>query len=99
MAYDNINAPSPASVELPGPWRSELEQFLRWGAGLIVIGAAGWGFVFFVSYLAYRSGTTFEAETAAFVASGLSFVFLFLLEPASGSAASWGSGWGRSRRP
>src|SRR5437868_4102249 len=75
MADDNIQQPLPA----PGG-RSEVEQFLRWGAGLVLILAAGWGFIFFVGYVAYRGGMPLDFQAALIIAAVLSFGFLLFLE-------------------
>jgi signal peptidase I len=47
--------PPPPLGEVPAPrQRSEVEQFLRWGAGLVLVMMMGWGFIAFIAYLAYH---------------------------------------------
>lgn len=75
-------APAPAplgEMEAAGR-RSEVEQFLRWGAGLVLVLAAGWGFIALVAYAAYKGNFRIELGTAAALASVLSLVLFVVLQ-------------------
>jgi signal peptidase I len=87
MADNNIpqttEPPAPTSVppaETAAAGRSELEQFLRWGAGLILVLCMGWGLIAGVAYAAYRANVRLDLSIILLAASFLSLVILILLE-------------------
>jgi signal peptidase I len=68
-----------AATPAPGG-RSEVEQFLRWGAGLVLVLAIGWGFIFLVGYGAYVANAPVDLRTVGLLAALLSFVFFIVAE-------------------
>jgi signal peptidase I len=60
--------------------RSEAEQFLRWGAGLVLVLGMGWGLIFLAAYFAYSGRIPLSPEVAALLAAALSFGFFALAE-------------------
>jgi signal peptidase I len=78
---DRVTAvpPAPRTGTAPAV-RSELEQFLRWGAGLFLVLAAGWGIILGVALLAYAEQFPISVGLAAILTAALSLGFFILVE-------------------
>jgi signal peptidase I len=57
-----------------------MEQFLRWGAGLVLVLVLGWGLIAGVAYAAYRANVRLEVGTVVLLTAVLSLVLFVLLE-------------------
>ena len=76
---DGLPAAPTHRGEVTAP-RSEAEQFLRWGAGLILVLGVGWGLIFLAAYVAYAGRVSLSPEVATLLAAALSFGFFALAE-------------------
>jgi signal peptidase I len=74
-----VAAPAPPGEAVAGE-RSEAEQLLRWGAGLVLVMAAGWGFIALVGGLVYKLNYSLDLKAAALIAAVFSLGFFILLE-------------------
>ena len=73
--------PPPAPrAEMTAAGRSETEQFLRLGAGLVLVLLMGWGLIAGVGFAAYRANVPLEMGTVVALAVVLSLGLFILLE-------------------
>src|SRR5262249_6710812 len=72
--------PPPAPRAPEEAARSEVEQFLRWGAGLVLVLALGWGLIAFVAYAAYRFNVRLDLGVIIALAPVLSLGLFVSLE-------------------